>query len=235
MPRRRRAKRPAIGSCTYCGKRGRVTKDHVPPKALFAPPRPCLVTVPACLKCHTQTTKDDEYLVSQVSLRVDSDDNPNSERARNAFLRSMQRFDNLGWQRVVRQVMTPVELQTSTGVILGTAGGYMVQLDRLARVVNRIVRGLYYHHTGDRLSETQVHVLPVDGLDNLDEDGLETFTTFVEIAATAPEQVVGDPETFRYRFQTAQDNPHSTIWLLAIYNRTWFLVVTVPSTVGEAS
>ena len=110
---------------------------------------------------------------------------PIAERARKAFLRSMQRSDNLGWQRAFRQTMTPVELQSSAGVILGTVGGFMVELDRLARVVSRTVRGLYHHHTGDRLSETQVHVFPLDGLENLDQRALEAFTAFVEFAATA--------------------------------------------------
>ena len=49
--------------CAFCGEsfRGR-TKDHVPPRGLFENnPKFQLLTVPACLKCNNNASKDDEY------------------------------------------------------------------------------------------------------------------------------------------------------------------------------
>ena len=53
--------REAIESCIYCGQEAN-TRDHVPPKCLFAKPRPPMITVPACLACNKSYEKDDVLL-----------------------------------------------------------------------------------------------------------------------------------------------------------------------------
>jgi hypothetical protein len=55
--------------CYLCGKKAsetperKLTRDHLPPKNLFLPPRPAdLITVPCCYACNHQAHEDDEYL-----------------------------------------------------------------------------------------------------------------------------------------------------------------------------
>src|SRR6266446_781190 len=56
------AKAPKIGKCALCGETGRVTREHVPPKNLFLPPRPGnTITVPVCEPCNHGYHLDDEY------------------------------------------------------------------------------------------------------------------------------------------------------------------------------
>jgi 5-methylcytosine-specific restriction endonuclease McrA len=56
-------------TCAYCGSPTDLTRDHVPPKNLFPLPKPVnLITVPACKKCHSETSQDDEYFRVKILL-----------------------------------------------------------------------------------------------------------------------------------------------------------------------
>jgi len=64
-------------ACIYCGTRKDLTSDHVPPKALFAEPRPShLITVPACRPCNKSYVKDDEYFRVAVLAQAASEQDP---------------------------------------------------------------------------------------------------------------------------------------------------------------
>src|ERR1700692_1551821 len=75
--------------CTYCGLHQGTTRDHVPPKGLFARPRPELVTVPCCEACRKAQPLDDEYFVRMVSMKSGLHETDSSRNARNAALRSL--------------------------------------------------------------------------------------------------------------------------------------------------
>ncbi len=52
--------------CYLCGKPA-TTKDHVPPKTLFAPPRPHnLITLPCCAECNGAYALDEEYFRNNI-------------------------------------------------------------------------------------------------------------------------------------------------------------------------
>ena len=51
-----------MSKCVYCGSEENITREHIPPKALFPPPKPSnLITVPACNTCNGKKSIDDEY------------------------------------------------------------------------------------------------------------------------------------------------------------------------------
>jgi HNH endonuclease len=80
------------GVCAYCGKASTTLEpDHVPPKTLFAAPRPNnLITVPSCRRCHKATSKNDEYFRLVLSTRDDVFDHPDvSGGVLKAALRSL--------------------------------------------------------------------------------------------------------------------------------------------------
>ena len=206
-----------------------MTKDHVPPKALFAPPRPHLLTVPACPDCHKKAARDDEYFVSRISLRHTTGQNPDAADARGRFVRSLKRPDKRGWRRAFYDTVKQAHVQTPAGIYLGKTGAFDVDLDRIARVGARIVRGLYYHQFRNPLStETEVHAFPVDGLADLDEDGRKAVSAFASPVMAAPEQLVGDRQTFRYQFRAVPEEAEATAWLLTFYDSTECLAITLP-------
>ena len=62
-------RRASDEKCYLCGRaaketpEGQLTRDHLPPKNLFLPPRPSdLITVPCCYQCNNDSHEDDEYL-----------------------------------------------------------------------------------------------------------------------------------------------------------------------------
>src|SRR5262245_58432042 len=53
--------------CYLCGAIENLTRDHVPPKSIFAPGTPNLITVPCCSKCNESNSMDDESFRNWVS------------------------------------------------------------------------------------------------------------------------------------------------------------------------
>jgi hypothetical protein len=56
--------------CAYCGRRKSLTKDHIPPKSLFAVWPHDLITVPSCQACNGGAAKDDEYFRLVTAARA---------------------------------------------------------------------------------------------------------------------------------------------------------------------
>lgn len=55
-------KKTKIGICSICGNGDELTREHIPPKGIFIPPRPTnTITVFSCKKCNHSTKLDDEY------------------------------------------------------------------------------------------------------------------------------------------------------------------------------
>ena len=78
--------------CVYCGKRKKLTVDHVPPKLFLAPPYPPnLLTVPACHECNASFTKNDEYTRTVVILDVRASNNTDAQAKLPAVMRSLLR------------------------------------------------------------------------------------------------------------------------------------------------
>ncbi len=76
MPQR---KKKRLGICVYCGRNGPVTRDHIPPKNLFATRPSNLITVPACEKCNRAACKDDEYFRLTITSRSDIGEHPEAQ------------------------------------------------------------------------------------------------------------------------------------------------------------
>jgi hypothetical protein len=72
----------SLGQCVYCGRRRQLTVDHVPPRNLFARPRPTLITVPSCAPCNTGASLDDEYFYSRIVMHLGAARHPTLVRTR---------------------------------------------------------------------------------------------------------------------------------------------------------
>jgi hypothetical protein len=57
------------GLCSFCGKFGPLTVDHIPPKSFFPKPRPRnLITVPACEECNSGSSDNDVLMRAFIIL-----------------------------------------------------------------------------------------------------------------------------------------------------------------------
>ena len=220
-------KRKRPRQCAYC-EAPATTKDHVPPKGLFARPLPAnLITVPSCETHNNSASQDDEYFRATLSFRHDTYTLPDAEAAAARALERMQRKESEGFLRAFLADVKEEEIITPAGLYLGTAGSYKVDMPRLISVVERVTRGLFFHHTKSRLPERSiVKVYPVESFrNNLDVTSFQRIAEMVMWASSAPHHETAG-KVLSYKFRQTDQDPAASVWMMMFYDAVPFLVVT---------
>lgn len=198
--------------CAYCGKPA-TTRDHLPPKGLFTPPLPeDLVTVPACSLCNNGASADDEVFRNELSIMAGSfgESSKAAERLQ-PTMRGIRRNKAMLGKAVLSAQR--VERWSPGGLYLGH--GYAIPLapDVQQRVINRIVRGLYWHHFRARLGDSvQVNLSFIDKRRPYWREALSSLKPL-----RLRHVLIGDGETFQYLYGQANDAPAFSIWLLVFF------------------
>lgn len=227
----RRKRTPRTGTCIYCGVLGKVTDDHVPPKTIFAQPRPNnLITVPACRKCNESFSKDDEYFRLKLGTNDAARGNSDINRNLPGIMKSLQRREAKGLAQAFLRDLIPVDVQTQSGILLGSSYAYNVNLNRIARVIKRTVRGLFYHERKERVPDD--HDIAVVFEEDLREENPIVVQQFVDTIMAplraAPPTVIGE-DTFAYRYALT-DRPPTSAWWLSFYGSMHFVAMLSPAT-----
>jgi hypothetical protein len=221
---------PQIGQCVYCGEVRELTDDHIPPKNLFAKPRPNnLIEVPSCELCNGGASKDDEYFRLMLTLREDTFDHPEVQKVLPTVFRSLTKPNKVGFSKSLFQAIRIRELKTSSGLFLGQRPAYDVDLERLDRVAQRIVKGLFYRERGARLpNEYVVSAYSASGLSNLTKDKKDyIITNIVDPILLQTPKTIGN-NVFTYRFMFSPEDPNVSAWHLIFYEKVAFLCFTTP-------
>jgi hypothetical protein len=214
--------------CVYCGATKNLSLDHVPPRNLFAKPRPSnLVTVPSCTLCNTAASKDDEYFRLMLSMSEDTGDHPDVQGNLPTIVRSLTKINKLGFARSLAKHVSMVELRSQAGLYLESKAAYDVDLERLDRVVGRTVRGLCYHERTTRIPDTcEVRVWSESGLRDVPRETVDRLQrTIIGPLLTVNPKVFGK-DVFSYRVQFITGNPNWSAWLLLFYKSIAFLAMT---------
>ena len=217
--------------CVYCGsvEKDNLSDDHVPPESVFPKPRPGgLITVRACKTCNGGASKDDEYFRMMLCLSQDAGDSTEAQKNWAPILRSLERPQAQGMKKALLESIRPVQAMTWSGIHLGVKMGFHIEFDRISRVIERTVRGLYFNEQKRRLPDGHDVVVYCDeNLIRLPPDSLATFhqTINLPLAAVAPKVIA--PGVFHYRFLIAEGGPASA-WALTFYERKTFLAITAP-------
>lgn len=226
------------GTCAYCGKRRAVSVDHVPPKNLFPRPRPDnLITVPACRQCHSDAcSQDDQYFCLTLTVSEQTGDHPGAREVRENALRSLSRPEATGFRRSFVAGTGHVPALSPAGLFIGMRLAYSVDLSRLFRVVERVVRGLYYHETRHALPEDHdVVVASNETFIDLPVEKLNEYNrTVIEPLAQLPARTIGS-RVFWYRYaRFQQDDVVLSAWALTFYAGISFLALTGPKSYRHA-
>ncbi len=187
--------------CGYCGSASATTRDHIPPKGIFAPPRPDdLITVPSCA-----------YLSLHVGVETHS-----TGRLWEPALRGIRRN-----RRLHQRLLTDLErvwLTTPSGVIYGQGQRGRWDSEAHDATIERMIRGLYFHHYREVLgNRVRVKAHWFRGL----------TPDLLEATAECEQRSVGDDQ-FVYRFGRASDAPLHSIWLFEFHKRHWAGGQTAP-------
>lgn len=114
--------------------------------------------------------------------------------------------------------MRRVEVRSKTGIYLGHRTAFLWPVDVHNSVMERIARGLYYHHFDDILGARAI--CDVTWLNRLDKD-------FLEASAHWPQIELGHSAVI-YRYARASEFPLSSAWVFQFYKRHWVMVETKP-------
>lgn len=198
--------------CVYCRSTKTLTNDHIPPKALFPKPRPNdLITVISCQDCNNLASIDDEYFKKQLIFRESSSDLAKS--VSESTLRGLQRPEA---KKSNEEFLKNLKL---TGDYHHPAS-YDVDLDRLARVTTRIIKGLFYCVMKKPLPKGYfVESYALDGFKQRNEH----LTFIINKLSEAPKTKVGNGDIFQYRYISVTQDPNILFWGLSFYKSTEFI------------
>ena len=216
--------------CVHCGSQSEnLTKDHIPPKSLFADLPDDLITVDSCQTCNSGASKDDEYFRDLLIRERRTENHPEARKVRQKFFRALHREEARGYTKSIVDNVVPLDVFTQAGIYVGSAGGYEVDHERLDRVAERIVKGLYSHTYGIRLSESyQVECIDDNYLANSDRDEQDKILRpFMPMDGQPPTRAIGKG-VFAYWNLRADDNEFVTAWILRFYDSVFLFCETVP-------
>ena len=133
-----------LPACCYCGK-GATTREHVPPKGIFTKPLPSdLITVPCCIGCNMDGSVNDEYFRTYLGMHVAHRGGDAERLYKERVLHTTGHNTKL--RRTIIRSMRPVNLATKSGIIYGTGAEILWDSDVHDKAIERIARGLFYHH-----------------------------------------------------------------------------------------
>jgi len=215
-----------FGECAYCGSCRNITRDHVPPRAIFAEPRPNdLITVPVCDCCHKGWSAEDEYFRDMIVLRRDVFEHPQVQQLAQKLLRGLARPQKARYLDHILRGIQEVEEHTKSGIYIGRADAFAVDLGRLEAVVDRCVRGLFHHHLGCRLPDD--FMTTTVALDRMEIKDETAFASVIKSLLAQRRHDIGDG-AFAYWYVQIEAHKPVTAWLLAFYENVLFFAATAP-------
>ena len=216
-----------MGECVYCGKYRPLSRDHIPPANLFSAPRPGdLITVPSCDACNNAASKDDEYFRLAVTAGINPTEFPNEFALSIKAIRKLGMPQKRGLAKMMLTSFTKVPVYSRGGLYLGNAGSLSLDIARIQRAVDRIIRGLFYHHMNKRLPTTGSVSIFSDWFDPiLPEELRDRVETASEFLRSVEPIVVGSG-VFCYRYRIIEDEAYGSIWWLSFYDHRRFLCST---------
>lgn len=201
--------------CVLCGVREATTSDHVPPKAIFPKPRPNdLITVPSCFDCNNTGSPYDEEFRVFLSLQLGMETPTTRRLWKDEALRTIHHNRRLRQHLIEKS--WDVSLRTPAGIYLGKRRVVTMAVRPHNSVLNRTVRGLYFHHYGEILGRrVSCKVTPLTGLS-------KEFSSIVDLMTFSSIGV----DALWYRHGRAAESPRDSLWVLLFYQRYLVMVET---------
>ena len=187
------------------------TREHVPSRAFFDNVPANIITVPACTNCKGSFAKDEEYFRTVVVAQCFG----TSAAARRVWtgpiVRSLWRRGYEGLRRRLVGQLVTVEVWNEERQHLTNLPGVKVEGGRAARVVRKIIRGLYFASRTQKLADSDLIIFR-DG-----DVGLNP----VDLTRGWKETDMGEV----FRFRTHFDDYGGGLWI-EFYRTQWWFALT---------
>ena len=207
--------RPKNKLCCFCGNPA-LTMDHIPPDGIFPYPKPQnLITVPACVPCNEQSSLDEEYFRAIITPAAFN----NQWAEKLIYQKIIPGFKQKS--ALIRSIMKKSQklyVTSEGGIYIGKLPALQYDPIRIQNVINKIVRGLFWHEKRDILGSD--YIVKRFLLNPPFSDKLQAGI------GTLPLKKVGSGEVFSYRYLTDSDNPRISCWYLMFFEATLFMAIT---------
>jgi hypothetical protein len=202
--------------CCICGKSPASTRDHIPPDGIFPDPKPKdLITVPACVKCNQGSSLNDEYFRAVIAIAYGNNDLAAQLVYKNIIKRFRKKPALL--QSIVKSEKK-VDVHSEGGIYLGKLPAIKCDPQRVCSVIDKIVRGLFWHETNEILG-TDYCVSRTMFNPELPDEAKDRIRSL-------PIKRVGDGKVFSYRYLLDQKDHRISCWFLMFFDATLFMVFT---------
>ncbi len=201
--------------CAICGVQEATTKDHVPPKGIFPKPRPQLITVPACASCNNGASDYDDLFKVYLSMQSAGNTDLATKLFESKTSRTLERNRKLISK--IHDESRTVKVELDDGTITNRLG-ILWDSEAHEKVMERTIRGLYYHHSGRAL-----------GLDaNVEVQKFTEVSDEIEnLLPLLPEHVIGD-EQVKYKFYISPEDHRDSVWFFEFYGVHYASGYSVP-------
>lgn len=194
----------------YCCNENAISREHIPPKCLFLPPRPSnMITVSSCPKHNFAKSKDDEYFRWFISTACAEFSNDAITLLKGKVSRGLRRSPGL-LRMIMQGAIKEIDVYSKGGIWLDRRPGFKYNKRRIVRVLKLICKGLYFYHSNKKVINSQKFVLEFNP--DLDENLKKAITTLKLNA-------IGDGRVFSYRYYSkSENNIDRTMWFMLFYN-----------------
>ncbi len=159
-------------------------------------------------------------------MREDVYEQPAAAEVWKATFRGLKRPESLAFTKNILKSVSRVPAYTESGIFAGNKAAYDVNFSRLDAVVERIIRGLFFYHSGYRLPDTHLpKSFAAEGLTDPKFWLEPEMRKPIEVVSLQPANFLGDG-VFGYKFVRLADDLDSSIWLMSFYLSVFFVGFT---------
>lgn len=196
--------------CVHCGENYATTDDHIPPRGIYPKPRPNnikLHTVPACEECNSGAGVEDEEFKVFVGLST-GEFRDNQYQVIDSIAKTVGSN-----QKIANQIFrSKIDVYARSGsFVYRPAVTVTFNSGNYCKVIQRIVRGLYWRQTSKFLGKTtKINVFPLDEMKN------EFFKSMQELMDCLQSHRLNQ-DTFIYKVRFIEDG--TSIWGMQFFGR----------------
>jgi hypothetical protein len=197
--------------CAYCGENPATTDDHVVPRCFFAEKHRnntiVNIIVPACDECNKKFSLDEEYVLSVIVPSLECGEHPEAKELLEEDSPIMRGFKR-GRGPLPRILSNSEPIFIMMHSLLLPTLKMKVDTARFNNVMDKIVKGLYFHIKKERFPDNlnnDIFIVPIDVAIKSLNGKLKTHG-----------QVLGN-DVFRFYCLMAGDPPIMMVWLMSFY------------------
>lgn len=221
------------GICAFCGAEGKMTKDHVPLRNLFAGfSDDGLIKVPSCNKCNGETKLDDEYFRAFLIPQDDIATHHQAKKLNEIVRKKFDESESKGLEMRMNSQLHIKELYTPAGIYLGKRELIYPEYPRIDRILKKILKGLYFHLIKRPFPSGFFHIAVVERsqIINLQTVLKINLDFWVDELTRYPINNIYD--VFSYKC-AASANSSISAWSLTFFEKREFFGITYPMAFGN--